>query len=84
MYQSARTRKKRKKHHLNHRVWAAEKAARRREISGLNQSRSSAILEFFDWETGSFWFGASRQVERDRSRGLGWSDVVAVWWFPSQ
>ncbi|KAI5344977.1 hypothetical protein L3X38_012854 [Prunus dulcis] len=52
MHQSARTRKERKKPHINHRVWATEMAARRRKVSGLNQSRSSAILEFFDWETG--------------------------------
>ncbi|KAI5333151.1 hypothetical protein L3X38_023281 [Prunus dulcis] len=36
----ARTRKKEEKPYLNHRVWAAEAAARRREGFGSNQSSS--------------------------------------------
>ncbi|KAI5344598.1 hypothetical protein L3X38_012475 [Prunus dulcis] len=43
-----RTRKKDEKPYLNHRVWAAEAAARRRENSGSNQSSSRPEFVVFD------------------------------------
>ncbi|CAL2277053.1 unnamed protein product [Prunus armeniaca] len=63
---------------------AAETAAQPREKSNLNQSLSLPDFKVSGRDFGWFRFGASRRVERDRSRGLRWPDVAAGWRFPSR
>ncbi|CAL2240919.1 unnamed protein product [Prunus armeniaca] len=57
---------------MSHPNWTAEKAAQRWEKFDLNQSILPTILEFFGGETGWFRFGASREVDWDRSHVLPW------------
>ncbi|KAI5333014.1 hypothetical protein L3X38_023143 [Prunus dulcis] len=58
--------KKRKKPHLNHRVWAAKTAARRREISNSKQSRSWPEFVVSNGESWRVLIRTSRGVDRDR------------------
>ncbi|KAI5328127.1 hypothetical protein L3X38_027523 [Prunus dulcis] len=72
---AARTRKIEEKPYLNHRVWTAEAAAQRRASSGSNQSSSRPEFVVSDGENGQVLVGATRRVDRDRSRVLPWPEV---------
>ncbi|KAI5318016.1 hypothetical protein L3X38_037724 [Prunus dulcis] len=72
---AARTRKMEEKPYLNHRVWTAEAAARRRASSGSNQSSSRPEFVVSDGENGQVLVGATRRVDRDRSRVLPWPEL---------
>ncbi|KAI5349858.1 hypothetical protein L3X38_002749 [Prunus dulcis] len=62
-----RTRKKEEKPYLNHRVWAAKVAARRRASPGSNQSSSRPEFVVSDGENGIGLIGTSRRIDRDSS-----------------
>ncbi|KAI5323687.1 hypothetical protein L3X38_032759 [Prunus dulcis] len=70
-----RTRKKEEKPYLNHRVWAAEAAARRRASPGSNQSSSRPEFVVSDGENGLGLIGTSRRIDWDRSRVLPWPEL---------
>ncbi len=63
------------KPYLNHRVWAAEAAARRREGSGSKPLSSRPDFVVFDGENGQVLIGTTRRVDRDRSRVLPWPEL---------